>query len=76
MSINSVTITLNNAYLNDDGYGYIGYGKINGKHVKDIYLLNTNLHELGQIFENNGEMNDVCIENGKIELLTLKERPK
>ena len=66
MSINSITITLHNAHFNGDGYSYIGYGEINGKRIKDVYLLNTNWHELFLIFEKNGEMNDVCIENGKI----------
>ena len=66
MSINSTTITLNNAHFNGNGYSYISYGEINGKRIKDVYLLNTNWHELFPIFEKNGEMNDVCIENGKI----------
>ena len=66
MSINSTTITLNNAHFNGNGYSYISYGEINGKRIKDVYLLNTNWHELFSILEKNGEMNDVCIENGKI----------
>ena len=71
MSINSTTVTFHSAHLNGDGYSYIGDGEINGKRIKDVYLLNTDWlntdwYELFQIFEKNGEMNDVCIENGQI----------
>ena len=57
-----------NAHFNNRVYSYIDNCVINGKYIKSACMLNTSWGEFLQICENekNAEIQDLCIENGKI----------